>query len=75
LFNRKQTWQDIIPGGITPPAGNATDVGAYNNATDWIGLDTDSDGVYTSASDTLVDADDNYYYLDNGAVGFWGDEN
>jgi hypothetical protein len=51
------------PGTLTEPVGwnlffrDAADGGVFNSGADWIGTDNDADEVYTSAADTLVDAD------------------
>jgi len=45
------------PGGWSMFYYDKTGSDAYDPGNDWIGLDDDSDGFYTSAGDTLVDAD------------------
>jgi hypothetical protein len=34
-----------------------TNIGAWDSLNDWMGFDLDKDGVYTTAADTIIDAD------------------
>jgi hypothetical protein len=45
------------PGDWTLFFYDKTDTDAWDSANDWIGQDSDSDGVYTSAADSQIDCD------------------